>query len=191
MYRFFFFFASRRRHTRFSRDWSSDVCSSDLQRNSFRGRQAAKGVVAPAGAKGRLWLSMCQIASVWRRAISIAAILLPRFCRGERASVRRSVGKYGWRPAVWAASTPAAVALAGLLDLGAETAVADQLARCREAGDVADLGGDREAEDPGDTRASGQQRDVAVVGAERAQLLLAGCDLLVEGVDQRERRTHS
>src|SRR5690606_40764469 len=27
---FFFFFSSRRRHTRFSRDWSSDVCSSDL-----------------------------------------------------------------------------------------------------------------------------------------------------------------
>src|SRR5690606_40886560 len=29
---FFFFFSSRRRHTRFSRDWSSDVCSSDLGR---------------------------------------------------------------------------------------------------------------------------------------------------------------
>src|SRR5690606_40115345 len=27
------FFSSRRRHTRFSRDWSSDVCSSDLQLN--------------------------------------------------------------------------------------------------------------------------------------------------------------
>src|SRR5690606_39326607 len=27
---FMFFFSSRRRHTRFSRDWSSDVCSSDL-----------------------------------------------------------------------------------------------------------------------------------------------------------------
>src|SRR5690606_40737689 len=26
----FFFFSSRRLHTRFSRDWSSDVCSSDL-----------------------------------------------------------------------------------------------------------------------------------------------------------------
>src|SRR5690606_40717101 len=25
-----FFFSRRRRHTRFSRDWSSDVCSSDL-----------------------------------------------------------------------------------------------------------------------------------------------------------------
>src|SRR5687768_17627331 len=27
---FLFFFSSRRRHTRCSRDWSSDVCSSDL-----------------------------------------------------------------------------------------------------------------------------------------------------------------
>src|SRR3712207_7036668 len=30
----FFFFSSRRRHTRYWRDWSSDVCSSDL--NSIR-----------------------------------------------------------------------------------------------------------------------------------------------------------
>src|SRR5690606_41122025 len=30
-----FFFSSRRRHTRFSRDWSSDVCSSDLALISF------------------------------------------------------------------------------------------------------------------------------------------------------------
>src|SRR5690606_40007236 len=28
---YIFFFSSRRRHTRFSRDWSSDVCSSDLK----------------------------------------------------------------------------------------------------------------------------------------------------------------
>src|SRR5699024_11701924 len=28
----FFFFSSRRRHTRSKRDWSSDVCSSDLGR---------------------------------------------------------------------------------------------------------------------------------------------------------------
>src|SRR3989440_2981507 len=27
----FFFFSSRRRHTRSDRDWSSDVCSSDLE----------------------------------------------------------------------------------------------------------------------------------------------------------------
>src|SRR5690606_39610934 len=30
-----FFFSSRRRHTRFSRDWSSDVCSSDLMIGSL------------------------------------------------------------------------------------------------------------------------------------------------------------
>src|SRR2546426_7440673 len=28
----FFFFSSRRRHTRLQGDWSSDVCSSDLER---------------------------------------------------------------------------------------------------------------------------------------------------------------
>src|SRR5690606_199945 len=32
-----FFFSSRRRHTRFSRDWSSDVCSSDLLRRKTAG----------------------------------------------------------------------------------------------------------------------------------------------------------
>src|SRR3712207_9268143 len=31
---FFFFFSSRRRHTRYWRDWSSDVCSSDLDDSS-------------------------------------------------------------------------------------------------------------------------------------------------------------
>src|SRR5436305_14164328 len=32
-----FFFSSRRRHTRCGRDWSSDVCSSDLQPCPARG----------------------------------------------------------------------------------------------------------------------------------------------------------
>src|SRR5439155_4926177 len=31
-----FFFSSRRRHTRWPRDWSSDVCSSDLGRDIVR-----------------------------------------------------------------------------------------------------------------------------------------------------------
>src|SRR6478736_9073234 len=30
----FFFFSSRRRHTRFDCDWSSDVCSSDLRESA-------------------------------------------------------------------------------------------------------------------------------------------------------------
>src|SRR5690625_7523886 len=32
LFAFSFFFSSRRRHTRWPRDWSSDVCSSDLFR---------------------------------------------------------------------------------------------------------------------------------------------------------------
>src|SRR5205807_5628880 len=32
----FFFFSSRRRHTRLQGDWSSDVCSSDLERHRAR-----------------------------------------------------------------------------------------------------------------------------------------------------------
>src|SRR5690348_17434099 len=31
LFLFFFFFSSRRRHTRWTGDWSSDVCSSDLK----------------------------------------------------------------------------------------------------------------------------------------------------------------
>src|SRR5437868_8861438 len=37
----FFFFSSRRRHTRSKRDWSSDVCSSDL---SLRDVTSAAGL---------------------------------------------------------------------------------------------------------------------------------------------------
>src|SRR2546422_342941 len=43
-YFFFFFFSSRRRHTRCSRDWSSDVCSSDL--GYVAARRAARAVFA-------------------------------------------------------------------------------------------------------------------------------------------------
>src|SRR5580698_6072795 len=35
MFIFFFFFSSRRRHTRLTCDWSSDVCSSDLENDQI------------------------------------------------------------------------------------------------------------------------------------------------------------
>src|SRR4249920_4106502 len=47
---FFFFFSSRRRHTRCGRDWSSDVCSSDLHP---RRRDAAPPSTA-CGSRSRL-----------------------------------------------------------------------------------------------------------------------------------------
>src|SRR5690606_39676760 len=50
----FFFFSSRRRHTRFSRDWSSDVCSSDLSQGKSAqghgGRNGGEGTYLKAGA---------------------------------------------------------------------------------------------------------------------------------------------
>src|SRR5215203_6758252 len=42
----FFFFSSRRRHTRYWRDWSSDVCSSDLP----AGREVEHGTTVSASA---------------------------------------------------------------------------------------------------------------------------------------------
>src|SRR6266478_8429395 len=46
----FFFFSSRRRHTRFDCDWSSDVCSSDLVEVDVEpdGREADRRVLGHA-----------------------------------------------------------------------------------------------------------------------------------------------
>src|SRR5690606_39760199 len=41
-------FSSRRRHTRFSRDWSSDVCSSDLFAGARRGSASTSDFSAQA-----------------------------------------------------------------------------------------------------------------------------------------------
>src|SRR5262245_64375308 len=43
---FFFFFSSRRRHTRCLSDWSSDVCSSDLECNPAERSQPRKRILS-------------------------------------------------------------------------------------------------------------------------------------------------
>src|SRR6266498_1965690 len=43
-----FFFSSRRRHTRCGRDWSSDVCSSDLHLRTDRLHEGSNGDQTPA-----------------------------------------------------------------------------------------------------------------------------------------------
>src|SRR5215217_6190659 len=55
---FFFFFSSRRRHTRYWRDWSSDVCSSDLH-----GAEFVFGLTHGLG-----WIAMCLLSVAALRA---------------------------------------------------------------------------------------------------------------------------
>src|SRR3712207_8349040 len=86
----FFFFSSRRRHTRYWRDWSSDVCSSDLDR-LLGGCPLRLGrgttVAAPAGNVAVLLMS----SSFGRRARDRNSSLSPSgtFSRSEE----RRVGK--------------------------------------------------------------------------------------------------
>src|SRR2546430_8754541 len=44
-HRLCFFFSSRRRHTRFDCDWSSDVCSSDLRVDGIKDSAYVDGLV--------------------------------------------------------------------------------------------------------------------------------------------------
>src|SRR3989475_2119987 len=50
----FFFFSSRRRHTRFDCDWSSDVCSSDLARRHELVLELPDELITVEGDKTRL-----------------------------------------------------------------------------------------------------------------------------------------
>src|SRR5699024_12023221 len=55
---FLFFFSSRRRHTRSKRDWSSDVCSSDLSpalQSAVYLRQAIQPRPCPQRHQPELW----------------------------------------------------------------------------------------------------------------------------------------
>jgi len=76
----------------------------------------------------------------------------------------------------------AAVLVTGLIHARAQTCVAAQLLRRREAVDVADLGGDRERQQPADPGHRQQQRDIRVIGSAEAQLAVDG------GRSRRRRR---
>src|SRR5690625_6753903 len=80
MYVFRFFFSSRRRHTRWPRDWSSDVCSSDLE--------VAKALGPGLRDSKVLWLSI---------AAGVQAADLARWLGGEAAVVRAKIGRASCR----------------------------------------------------------------------------------------------
>src|SRR5690348_18055576 len=60
-----FFFSSRRRHTRWTGDWSSDVCSSDLDKNMEVGNSLliqtfTSDINATANWPNRLQVELCS-----------------------------------------------------------------------------------------------------------------------------------
>src|SRR5207245_5438405 len=67
---------SRRRHTRCYRDWSSDVCSSDLDREDYR-----------EGLLTTLPLVSKQSFEIWRRDV----VTVPAIAQSTLATFRRTV----------------------------------------------------------------------------------------------------
>src|SRR5690606_39091845 len=83
-----FLFSSRRRHTRFSRDWSSDVCSSDLPRwfwifLGIAELAAAVGITLPGLTRILPWLVVWAAAGI---AFVMVAATIWHVVRGEFSS---------------------------------------------------------------------------------------------------------
>src|SRR3989475_3638622 len=82
----FFFFSSRRRHTRFDCDWSSDVCSSDLV---FHDDQHGTAITVAAAMVNALKVAGKKIEEVRLVASGAGAAALACLNRSEE----RRVGK--------------------------------------------------------------------------------------------------
>src|SRR3712207_7612146 len=78
---FCFFFSSRRRHTRYWRDWSSDVCSSDLHPGGeTAGAAAVRGAVVAARGDGGA--RACFGTGGCRAAVHAAGMSIPSMVDG-------------------------------------------------------------------------------------------------------------
>src|SRR2546429_4929064 len=88
-----FFFSSRRRHTRCSRDWSSDVCSSDLVllRRSIRALSAMR----QSGSQQQVRTSLYVVAGA-ALLVVVGAIVFPwvyKPWRPAKGSVQHEIGR--------------------------------------------------------------------------------------------------
>ena len=96
---FFFFFSSRRRHTRLVRDWSSDVCSSDLFRTHAFSISLTDSIIPTSGKalcrSPRKHSALFLIWSVFSEATQVKsceAHFNESFAKADRSEERR-VGK--------------------------------------------------------------------------------------------------
>src|SRR5690606_40082462 len=89
---YWFVFSSRRRHTRFSRDWSSDVCSSDLHRP----------LPTPPAIRQRIGID-CDVelpAFLANQFKPLLQLLVGEVETGEVAGVGIKIGRASWREEV-------------------------------------------------------------------------------------------
>src|SRR5207237_2010326 len=95
-----FFFSSRRRHTRFKCDWSSDVCSSDLEPvadiSCLVRRQSCQNFLGRRSATIST-LSHAVRAGCPRPARSACIAQAPAVLRSEERRVGKE-GRSGWSP---------------------------------------------------------------------------------------------
>src|SRR5690606_41122411 len=94
----FVFFSSRRRHARFSRDWSSDVCSSDLPFHS--GTLANKPISRTRCLMDELWTTLPHARRVLQHAQDARPAWLwlqdgQKLIWANERSEERRVGKEG------------------------------------------------------------------------------------------------
>src|SRR5690606_39506250 len=91
--------SSRRRHTRFSRDWSSDVCSSDLEAHD---KDALSIGRRPAGLSADPWTAIVLLFHdhEWEQAILEWALDTPAFFIGAQGGFearRAQIGRASCR----------------------------------------------------------------------------------------------
>src|SRR5256885_17094751 len=96
MFDIFFFFSSRRRHTRLQGDWSSDVCSSDLLRIKKPGRAQRRPEQAPRMSAPASWrLRGCKPAG---GQACFVVLIAGVFLRSAQGAVRSSADPPGGPP---------------------------------------------------------------------------------------------
>src|SRR2546430_14938633 len=117
---YFFFFSSRRRHTRFDCDWSSDVCSSDLV---LAGAIQSVEELAPGRVKFVMGTGYTSASTIGRRAATLAEMreclrTVRALLAGESVDFGGTPGRLTFAarrplPLIMAASGPKAIELAG------------------------------------------------------------------------------
>src|SRR5947209_18365894 len=92
-----FFFSSRRRHTRYWRDWSSDVCSSDLEAADTRSTAILATYVVQ------------QVLTCVFTGLNVVFFLTRTPVVGDRAAWRGQIGRASCRERVYIAVVAATV----------------------------------------------------------------------------------